>query len=100
LTNISIGGTNNNYKRSIQTKQKMRKSKLGTKLSEEQKSKISKSVKQKYKENPNYNRSGNNLKREIDKELLYKLYIIDNLSIPKISKLLEFSEKKNIKIKQ
>lgn len=43
---------------------------------------------------PNYNRSGNNLKQPIDKDLLYQLYIVDNLSIPKISEKLQCSEKK------
>lgn len=94
LTNISIGGSNNNYKRTIETKQKMRKSKLGSKLSKEHKEKISLSVKEKYIEIPNYNRSGNNSKTIIDRDKLYKLYIIENLSMPKISKKLGFSEKK------
>ncbi len=43
---------------------------------------------------PNYNRSGGNLKQPIDKDLLYQLYIVDNLSIPKISEELKCSEKK------
>lgn len=94
LTNISIGGTNNNYKRSIETKQKMRVSKLGTKLSEDQKDRISQSVRQKYKDNPGYNRSGNNIKKIIDRDFIYSLYITDNLSIPTISKKTGLSQRK------
>jgi hypothetical protein len=94
LTNLSEGGYNNNYKRSSITKKKMRKSKLGTTLSQEQRDKISKSIKQKFIDNPDYNRSGDNLKKEIDRELLYKLYITENLSTPKIAKILGFGKKK------
>lgn len=95
LTNLTIGGQGGNgYKHTSDSKKKMSKSKLGSKLSEDQKKKISESVKERYKENPSYNRSGNNIKREIDKELLYKLYITENLSLNKISKLLGFSKKK------
>jgi hypothetical protein len=82
LTNISIGGTNNNYKRSIETKQKMRVSKLGTKLPEEQKKKISDGVKQKFIDNPNYNKSSDKT-HIIDKDLLYQKYVIENLSLNK-----------------
>ena len=93
LTNISVGGYNNNYKRSILTKDRMRKSKLGTILSEEHKEKISISVKEKAKENPYYNRGLGNSKIILDKDELYQLYIVDNLSMPKISNLLNISEK-------
>lgn len=82
LTNISIGGTNNNYKRSIETKQKMRVSKLGKKLPEEQKKKISDGVKQKFIDNPNYNKSSDKI-HIIDRDLLYQKYIIENLSTTK-----------------
>lgn len=95
LTNLTIGGDGGNgYKHTSDSKKKMSKSKLVSKLSEEQKKKISESVKERYKENPSYNRSGNNIKKEIDKELLYNLYITENLSLNKISKLLGFSKKK------
>jgi hypothetical protein len=95
LTNLTIGGEGGNgYKHNINSKQKMRKSKLGTTLSQEQKDKISKSVKQKFIDNPNYNRSGNNIKSIINKDELYNLYITENLSMPKIAKKLGFGEKK------
>jgi hypothetical protein len=94
LTNLTSGGQGaNGYKHTDDSKKKMRKSKLGTTLTQEQRDKISKSVRQKFIDNPDYNRSGNNLKKEIDKELLYKL-IIENLSTPKISKILGFGKKK------
>ena len=51
-------------------------------------------MKLRHKLYPNYNRSGNNLKQPIDKDLLYQLYIVDNLSIPNISEKLQCSEKK------
>lgn len=95
LTNLTNGGQGGNgYRHTLYSKEIMRKSKLGSKLSEEQKEKISSSVKQKYVDNPNYNRNGNNTKTIIDKDALCKLYIIENLSISKISKKLGFSEKK------
>ena len=43
---------------------------------------------------PNYNRSGNNLKQPIDRDLLYQLYITENLSMPEIAEKLDCSEKK------
>jgi hypothetical protein len=43
---------------------------------------------------PNYNRSGNNLKQPIDRDLLYELYIKQNLSTTHIAKQLDCSEKK------
>jgi hypothetical protein len=95
LLNATNGGDGaNGYKHAEHSKKKMRKSKLGTTLPQEQRDKISKSVKQKFIENPGYNRSGNNLKKEIDRELLYKLYITENLSTPKIAKILGFGKKK------
>jgi transposase len=63
-------------------------SKKGIKLSEEHKQNISEKVKSKFQESPAYNRSGNNVKKPIDRELLYQLYIVDNLSMPKIAKKL------------
>ncbi len=95
LTNLTNGGQGGNgYKHTLDSKQKMRKSKLGSKLSKEHKEKISLSVKEKYIEIPNYNRNANNIKTIINKDDLYNLYIIENLSMPKISKKLGFSEKK------
>lgn len=92
LTNISPGGYNNNYKRSIRTKKKMRKSKLGCKLSEEHKHNISNSVTIKAKESPNYNKCYDKI-HIMDKDILYEKYIIENLSMPKLSKLFSVSEK-------
>lgn len=92
LVNISVGGTNNNYKRSIETKQKMRSSKLGTKLPQEQRDKISNSVKQKFIDAPNYNKCYDK-KITLDKDFLYHKYIIENLSMPKLASLLNVSEK-------
>jgi hypothetical protein len=43
---------------------------------------------------PNYNRAGNNLKQPIDRDLLYQLYITENLSTTEISKKLNCSKKK------
>jgi hypothetical protein len=95
LTNLTEGGQGGNgYKHSEESREKMRKSKLGIKLSEEHKLNISEAVKQKAEENSFYNRAGNNLKQPIDKDLLYQLYIVDNLSMPKISEKLGCSEKK------
>lgn len=51
LVNISPGGYNNNYKRDFITRDKMKKSKLGTHLSDEHKENISSSIKQKSLEN-------------------------------------------------
>jgi hypothetical protein len=89
LTNISKGGYDNSYKRSDQTKDRMRKSKLGISLSEEHKTKISKSVKEDWDNNP----------REVDKSIilskedLYQKYIVENLSMPKLSKFFGCSKK-------
>jgi hypothetical protein len=63
----------------------MRKSKLGTKLSDSHKKKISKAVKAKYKEVPNYNRSGGNIKKLLNKEIFFYLILfIYNPSITQI----------------
>lgn len=94
LTNQTSGGHGGrDYKHTLDSKDKMRKSKLGTKLSEEHKENISISVKEKAKENPYYNRGLGNSKIILDKDELYQLYIVDNLSMPKISNLLNISEK-------
>lgn len=96
LTNLTDGGQGGSgYKHTQESRNRMRKSKLGQKLSEEHKEKISKSIIQKSSENPYYNRSGNNMKHDpIDKDLLYKLYIIENLSMVNISKILKCGKKK------
>ena len=95
LTNLTKGGQGGSgYKHTEECKQRMSKSKKGLKLSDEHKNSISEAVKKKAKETPNYNRSGNNLKQPLDKDLLYELYINENLSIPEISKKLDCSEKK------
>lgn len=95
LINLTLGGDGGNgMKHTEESREKIRKYKQGIKLSEEHKKSISESVKKKAEESPNYNRSGNNLKQPIDKDLLYQLYIVDNLSMPKIAEKLECSEKK------
>jgi predicted DNA-binding protein YlxM (UPF0122 family) len=95
LTNLTEGGQGGNgYKHTEESKQRMRKSKLGIPLSEEHKKNISEAVKLKAEETPNYNRSGNNLKQPIEQDLLHQLYIIENLSMPEIAEKLDCSEKK------
>ena len=95
LINLTLGGDGGNGMRHTEeSKQSMSKSKKGVKLSEEHRKRISEAVKLKSKESPNYNRSGNNLKQPIDKDLLYQLYITENISIPEIAEKLDCSEKK------
>lgn len=95
LINMTIGGDGGNgHKHTKKSKKKMRHAKLGATLSDEHKEKISIGIKKKSEESPNYNRSGNNLKNPIDRDLLYKLYITDNLSMPKCAEKLNCSEKK------
>lgn len=72
----------------------MRDSKIGTRLSESHKNQISESVKNTYKNRPNYNRRGGNVKKFLDRDLLYDLYITKNLSMPKVSEEMGVSEKK------
>jgi hypothetical protein len=94
LTNISSGGcSGNDYKRNIDTKEKMSKSKLGCTLTEEHKKNISDSVKLKAKENPLYNRGKGNSRIYLDKELLHQRYIIENLSLNKCAVLFNVSKK-------
>lgn len=93
LTNQTIGGDGGNgYKHSSENKLRMRKSKLGTTLSNEQKKKISDSVKERYKENPSYNRNKGNLKVPLDRDLLYQKYIVENLSMPKCAEYFNVTE--------
>lgn len=95
LTNQTEGGQGGNgYTHSEESKLKMSISKKDIKLSEEHKKKISEKVKEKSQESPGYNRSGNNIKKPIDRELLYQLYIVENLSMPKIAKKLDCGERK------
>lgn len=95
LINLTLGGEGGNgMKHTEESKQSMSKSKKGIKLSEEHRKSISEAVKKKAEESPNYNRSGNNLKQPIDKDLLYQLYISENISIPEIAEKLDCSEKK------
>ncbi len=92
LTNISSGGYNNNYKRTKETKVKMRKSKLGVKLSKDHKDNISESIKRKSEENPNYNRCSEKT-HIIDKETLYRKYMIENLSLNKCASYFRVSKR-------
>ena len=93
LTNQTSGGDGGSgYIHTAESKEKMRQAKLGTTLSEEQKNKISLSVKKKANENPYYNRGLGNSKNPLDKDVLYNLYIIENISMPKISEILGVSE--------
>ncbi len=93
LTNISSGGFNNNYKRNVESKEKMRKSKIGCTLSEDHKKNISDSVKLKAKENPLYNRGKGNSRIFLNKEELYKKYIVENLSLNKCAVYFNVSKK-------
>jgi group I intron endonuclease len=95
LINMTIGGDGaEGMIHTEESKKKMSNSKKGQKLSEEHKLKISEAVKLKAEENPFYNRSGNNLKQPLDRDLLYQLYITENLSTTIIAKQLDCSEKK------
>lgn len=93
LTNSTIGGDGSEgYSHTEESKQKMRLSKLGTKASDETRKLISQKIKELSKSSPNYNKVKDR-KIILSKDKLYNLYIIENLSIPKISKLLNISEK-------
>ena len=85
LTNLT------GYSHTEESKQRMSESKRGVKLSDEHKKKISEKLKEKYLETPGYNKRP---KTFIDKDLLYELYIVENLSMPKISEKLNCSETK------
>ena len=93
MTNSTLGGLGGSgYPHTESSKKKMRHAKLGIPLSEEHKAKISKGVKEKADENPNYNRSGNNLKVPLDRDALYDLYITQNLTMPQTADKLNVSE--------
>jgi group I intron endonuclease len=95
LINMTIGGDGaEGMIHTEESKKKMSNSKKGLKLSEEHRKNISEAVKLKAEENPFYNRSGNNLKQPLDRDLLYQLYITENLSTTIIAKQLDCSEKK------
>jgi hypothetical protein len=95
LTNLTEGGQGGNgYKHTDESRIKMSISKKGRKLTEDHKQKISENVKQKAQDDPGYNRRGNNIKKPIDRDLLHQLYIIENLSMPKIAKRLGCGERK------
>lgn len=94
LLNATIGGEGAiGYKHTNRSKQKMRTSKLGTKLPDDQKKKISDSIKRISKENPNYNRGAGNSRIYLDKSLLYQKYIVENLSLNKCSVFFNVSKK-------
>jgi len=94
LTNLTKGGQGGSgYKHTDDSKKKMRKSKLGTKLSDEQRKKISESVKIKAKENPLYNRGFGNSRIHLDREELYQKYMIENLSLNKCADFFKVSKK-------
>lgn len=76
LTNISDGGSGPSHHEYYDRDKVVEKMKLRHKLY------------------PNYNRSGNNLKQPLDKDLLYQLYITENLSMPEIADKLDCSKKK------
>jgi predicted DNA-binding protein YlxM (UPF0122 family) len=76
LTNLSDGGSGPTFQEYYDRAKTIEKMKLRHKLF------------------PNYNRSGNNLKQPIDRDLLYQLYITENLSMPEIAEKLDCSEKK------
>jgi hypothetical protein len=70
LTNLTEGGQGGNgYSHTEESKQRMSKSKKGRKLSDDQKLKLSEGQKKKHAETPSYNRNGNNIKKNIDKDL-------------------------------
>lgn len=93
LTNISKGGYDNSYKRSIESKKKMRKSKLGTKFSQKHKENISNSIKKLSMENPLYNRGKGNSRIILNKDELYQKYITENLSLNRCALYFSVSKK-------
>lgn len=81
LVNKCDGGSGpTNAKRSQETKEKVSKSQIGRKASEETKKLMSDKAKEYAKSNPNYNKCQDK-HYLIDKEELYQKYIVENLSI-------------------
>lgn len=94
LINLTEGGEGGcGYRHTEESKRKMRKTKLGSKLPKEQRKKISESVKLKAKENPLYNRGGGNSRIHLDKDSLYQKYIVENLSLNKCANFFKVSKK-------
>ena len=92
LLNITDGGDGGNgYKHSIKSRMKMRKAKLGISLPKEHREKISKAVKDKSIESPNYNKCHDKT-HTIDSDILYQKYIIENLSLNKCAKFFNTSK--------
>ena len=76
LLNSTIGGEGGEgYHHSIESREKMKKSKIGRKLTEEHRYKISKSIKEKSKNDINYNKCYDKI-YFIDRDELYIMYII------------------------
>lgn len=93
LINLTEGGDGGGgYKHTEVSKKKMRKAKLGSKLPQEHKKKISDSVKRKFEESPNYNKCHDKV-HILDKDELYQKYIIENLSMPKCADFFNVSER-------
>lgn len=94
LTNLTLGGQGGNgYKHTEIAKEKMRHKKLGVKLPEYHKKKISDSIKEVSKERPSYNRGDGNSRIYLDKDLLYQKYIVENLSLNKCADIFIVSKK-------
>lgn len=93
LTNLSNGGYDNSYKRNDHTKSKMRKSRLGKKLSNDTKLNMSESGVKKHKEFPKYNIGEGNSKIILDRDNLYEKYIKENLSLNKCANYFGVSKK-------
>lgn len=92
LTNLTEGGQGGNgYKHSEESRQKMSQSKKGLKLSSEHKQKISQSLLDKSLD-PDYVKFQPKV-YIFEKDDLYQKYIVENLSIPKLSKHYNCSEK-------
>jgi len=92
LTNLTEGGQGGNgYKHSEESIKKMSQSKIGLKLSDEHKQKISQSLLDKSLD-PNYVKFQPRV-WIFQKDDLYQNYIVENLSIPKLSKHYSCSEK-------
>jgi len=92
LTNLTEGGQGGNgYKHSEESRKKMSQSKKGLKLSDEHKQKISQSLLDKSLD-PNYVKFQPRV-WSFQKDDLYQKYIVEDLSIPKLSEYYNCSEK-------